>query len=42
MADPNFEPTKLPVTEAHLAEEGLSEKFLTYMKGWDGFVKVDG
>jgi 2,4-dienoyl-CoA reductase-like NADH-dependent reductase (Old Yellow Enzyme family) len=42
MADPNFEPTKLPVTEAYLAEEGLSEKFLTYMKGWDSFVKVEG
>jgi 2,4-dienoyl-CoA reductase-like NADH-dependent reductase (Old Yellow Enzyme family) len=42
MADPNFEPIKLPVTEAHLAKEGLSEKFLTYMKGWDGFVKVEG
>jgi 2,4-dienoyl-CoA reductase-like NADH-dependent reductase (Old Yellow Enzyme family) len=41
MSDPNFEPTKLPVTEAHLAEEGLSDKFLTYMKGWDGFVKVE-
>nr|WP_297348441.1 NADH:flavin oxidoreductase [uncultured Glaciecola sp.] len=42
IADPNFEPTKLPATEAHLTKEGLSEKFLTYMKGWDGFVKVEG
>jgi 2,4-dienoyl-CoA reductase-like NADH-dependent reductase (Old Yellow Enzyme family) len=42
MADPNFEPVKLPVTQAHLENEGLSAKFLTYMKGWDGFVKVEG
>jgi len=41
MANPDFEPVKLPVSEAHLVKEGLSEKFLTYMKSWDGFVKVD-
>ncbi|MFT6269803.1 MAG: 2,4-dienoyl-CoA reductase-like NADH-dependent reductase (Old Yellow Enzyme family) [Alphaproteobacteria bacterium] len=39
MANPNFEPIKLPVSETHLAKEGLSDKFVTYMKGWDGFVK---
>lgn len=38
IANPKFEPIKLPVTEAHLTQEGLSEKFLSYMKGWDGFV----
>jgi 2,4-dienoyl-CoA reductase-like NADH-dependent reductase (Old Yellow Enzyme family) len=39
IANPNFEPIELPVSEAHLAKEGLSEKFITYMKGWDGFVE---
>lgn len=39
MANPNFEPTPLPVSEAHLAKEGLSKKFITYMKAWQGFVK---
>ncbi|WP_299227616.1 NADH:flavin oxidoreductase [uncultured Psychroserpens sp.] len=34
----NFEPTPLPVTEDYLLNEGLSEKFITYMKRWDGFV----
>ncbi|MFT5278020.1 MAG: 2,4-dienoyl-CoA reductase-like NADH-dependent reductase (Old Yellow Enzyme family) [Glaciecola sp.] len=38
-ANADFEPAQLPVTQAHLAKEGLSEKFLTYMKGWEGFVK---
>lgn len=41
MANPNFEPAQLPVSAAHLRKEGLSEKFLTYMKGWVGFVKAD-
>lgn len=35
---PNFVPVPLPVTETYLAKEGLSEKFVTYMKRWDGFV----
>lgn len=38
IANPGFEPIALPVTEAHLANEGLSDKFITYMKSWDGFV----
>ena len=38
IAQADFEPTNLPVSEAHLVEEGLSEKFITYMKSWDGFV----
>ncbi|MFT4655020.1 MAG: 2,4-dienoyl-CoA reductase-like NADH-dependent reductase (Old Yellow Enzyme family) [Patiriisocius sp.] len=39
LANPNFEPIELPVSEAYLAKEGLSDKFVTYMKAWDGFVK---
>lgn len=38
ISNPDFEPVKLPVSEAYLAQEGLSEKFITYMKNWDGFV----
>jgi 2,4-dienoyl-CoA reductase-like NADH-dependent reductase (Old Yellow Enzyme family) len=41
IANPDFTPAELPVSEAHLVKEGLSEKFLTYMKSWDGFVKVE-
>ena len=37
-ADPDFEPIARPVTEAHLRAEGLSPKFVGYMKGWPGFV----
>jgi len=39
MANPNFEPTPLPVTSAYLKEQGLSDKFINYMRGWEGFVK---
>ncbi|MBT8244539.1 MAG: NADH:flavin oxidoreductase [Winogradskyella sp.] len=39
IADPNFEPTKLPVTTDYLLSEGLSYKFVTYMKRWPNFVK---
>ncbi|MDT0583323.1 NADH:flavin oxidoreductase [Brumicola blandensis] len=38
IADSNFSPVELPVSEAHLKKEGLSDQFVTYMKGWDGFV----
>ena len=38
MADPDFVPVALPVSEAHLRAEGLSDAFLTYMRGWQGFV----
>ena len=40
-ADSQFAPVELPVTREHLAKEGLSEKFVTYMSGWGGFVTVD-
>lgn len=36
--DPNFVPVTLPVSAAYLAAEGLSDKFIDYMKSWDGFV----
>ena len=35
----NFMPVELPVSEAHLREEGLSQTFVDYMKIWKGFVK---
>jgi 2,4-dienoyl-CoA reductase-like NADH-dependent reductase (Old Yellow Enzyme family) len=37
-ADADFEPIARPVSEAHLAAEGLSPKFVAYMKSWKGFV----
>ena len=36
--DPGFEMRTLPVAEATLLEEGLSEAFVGYMKNWQGFV----
>ena len=38
LANPNFEPTPIPVTEAYLHQEGLSDKFIIYMKRWPDFV----
>lgn len=38
MADADFTPASLPVTESHLAKEGLSDKFIKYMTSWEGFV----
>lgn len=40
-ADPAFQPIALPVTREHLLREGLSEKFVTYMQAWKGFVAED-
>ncbi len=37
--NPNFEPAKLPVSEEYLVKEGLGEKFVAYMKRWNGFVE---
>lgn len=39
MEDPNFKPVETPVTEEYLSSEGLSPKFVTYMRRWPGFVK---
>ena len=38
IADPRFVPVENPVTRQHLADEGLSERFITYMSGWRGFI----
>ncbi|WP_040248608.1 NADH:flavin oxidoreductase [Psychroserpens mesophilus] len=38
LANPDFEPVAIPVSEHYLHKEGLSDKFVTYMKRWDGFV----
>lgn len=37
-ADPSFTRAELPVSRAHLREEGLSESFIQYMSSWEGFV----
>jgi 2,4-dienoyl-CoA reductase-like NADH-dependent reductase (Old Yellow Enzyme family) len=37
--DPNFIPIKTPVTKEQLKKEGLSEKFIKYLKRWDDFVE---
>lgn len=37
--NPNFEPVETPVSKAYLSEEGLSEKFITYMGRWPDFVE---
>lgn len=38
IGNPNFKPTETPVTSDYLRKEGLGEKFVNYMKRWDGFV----
>ncbi len=38
LADPDFRPVALPVSEDYLAAEGLGRRFLRYMGTWDGFV----
>ncbi len=37
-SNPDFVPAALPVTAAYLEAEGLSGKFIDYMKSWAGFV----
>ncbi len=37
--DAGFRMAKTPVSRAHLAAEGLSEKFIEYMSSWPGFVE---
>lgn len=39
--DPFFEPVELPVTPDYLRSEGLSDPFIEYMKGWEGFVTAE-
>lgn len=38
IAEPHFQPVSTPVSEAYLQKEGLSSKFIEYMKNWKGFV----
>ena len=37
-ADPRFRPAQLPVTAEYLAGEGVSPKFVEYLRNWEGFV----
>jgi len=39
--DPNFVPISTPVSKSYLKKEGLGEKFIDYLKRWDGFVEGD-
>jgi len=36
---PSFTPTDIPVSEAYLKFEGLSDTFIAYMRRWPGFVE---
>lgn len=38
MQDPNFEVIATPVSKEHLIKEGLSDRFVTYMRRWPDFV----
>lgn len=38
MSDSDFKTVALPVSKEHLQKEGLSEKFIEYMRNWKGFV----
>ncbi len=39
--DPNWEPARPPYTSKHLHNAGLSEKMVSYMRVWPGFVTED-
>ena len=39
IADSSFKMLDLPVTRQHLADEGLSPRFIDYMASWKGFVR---
>lgn len=41
MEDINFKCKKNPVSEEYLLKEGLSSKFIKYMKRWEGFITSD-
>lgn len=38
MNDSNFQPTETPVSKEYLKNEGLSDKFISYMSRWPNFV----
>ncbi len=37
--NPNFNPISIPVTEQHLKNEGLGDKFVSYLKKWPDFIE---
>lgn len=37
-SNPNFSPVETPVSSQYLRQQGLSDKFIDYMRGWSGFV----
>jgi 2,4-dienoyl-CoA reductase-like NADH-dependent reductase (Old Yellow Enzyme family) len=37
--NPSFNPIEIPVSKEHLIKEGLSNKFITYLKRWPNFIK---
>jgi 2,4-dienoyl-CoA reductase-like NADH-dependent reductase (Old Yellow Enzyme family) len=39
MSDPSFAPTPTPVSASYLKMEGLSDKFVDYMRRWPNFVE---
>ena len=39
--DSEFESTKTPVSKEYLVKEGLSEKFINYMRRWADFVESE-
>lgn len=41
MRDPAFAGPSLPVSAAHLAQEGLGPAFVDYLRGWKGFVAAE-
>lgn len=41
MENPDFEPIETPVTAEYLQKEGLSPKFIDYMRRWKGFVEEE-
>lgn len=38
LSEETYDPLKPPFSSDHLVEQGLSETFVDYMRGWDGFV----
>lgn len=39
LADPDFQSQETPVSKAYLHEQGLGDKFISYMSKWPGFVE---
>lgn len=39
MNNPDFEPTKTPVSQEYLRNEGLGDEFIRYMRKWPDFVE---